>query len=477
MERTKLLVLFCDGSVRPKNPSFGGFGLYGYTLQPSKRPTRIKHPASNRHHFTSEGILVERDKDPYETLDIIEYIGSIPGDTTSNNLTEIRAFSKALEFAKELEGIKKVLIQTDSNYVVSSYNEHVEKWSLNNWCRADGKTISNSDDWKYIKSLKEELASLGIEVEAMWVKGHADVYGNELADLYSVIGSNYTRIQMEEGGEFVEEVFNSVSSYKDYKDSIDERDIILYFRDLFFSSNRIDDRTFCFLSSSEDEMQLGRRDTASIFSVNYGFIPEVINKTKEIFRSIERPYVVNCCIKLARLNENKHLLRLATLIGVDKLIVKGEFRGTVQLFLVKDTSPYVIEYNKDFPYIVEAGKVFNSANDIVRAESNVINTWTIDITSKVVEDGKLLVNNREKMLDLGEDFEVPFKFVNKLILTLGKDTLPYLALKRLEKDIVSVKAVVELKPGDNFLTLYTLIETTDRVLGSTNITSKFLVHK
>lgn len=474
MEQNKILVINCDGSARPGNPGYGGYGLYGHTMRPSKRPSRIRHPASNKHFFTTKGILLEREKDPYETLDIIEYIGCIPGDSVTNNLAEIKAFTKALEIARVTEELVKVVILTDSNYVVSSFNEHMDKWINNSWSRADGKPISHKEEWIYIKTLSETLNTMGIEIEATWVKGHADIYGNEVADLYAVVGSNYARIQ-HGSDNYAEELLHSTLSCRDYRTELEEKDIILYYRDLFFSSDDIDDRTFCFLSTSEDETRLGKKDTASIFSVNHGYVPEVINKAKEIFRSIERPYIVNSCIKLNRLNENKHLYRLANKIGVDKLIVISEYNGAKQLMLVKDTSPFVMEYNKDFPYIVEAGKVFNSSLDIASMVESIPNTWVVDITDRVISEGKLLLSNREKLLDLGDMFEVPFNFVNKLILTLGKDIPAYNALKKLESEVVKVKAVVERKQGSNSVSLYSIIETDNRVICSTNILNKFLV--
>lgn len=474
--RDRILILYTDGSVRPGNPGFGGYGVYGYTLRESKRPSRVRHPDSNKYCFTSNGISVVRDEDPYETLDIVEHIGCIPGDKVTNNLAEIMAFITSLEIVKSMDDVKLIKVYTDSNYVVTGFNEHLDKWKSNGYKRVDGKDISHDDKWKYILQLKEELADIGVEVEATWVKGHDGDYGNEIADLYAVVGSNYSRIQNEDPSkEFREVCFSSVTSFNEYRDSLTVRDIIFYYRDLFFSSDSIDDRTFCFLSTSKDEMHLGRKDTASIFSVNLGYMPEVINKTKEIFRSIERPYLVNCCIKLNRLSENKHLMRLANIIGIDKLTVISEYRGKEQLFLVKDTSPYVTEYNKEFPYIMEAGRVFNSVLDISANPTEGPRKWVTDITDKIVSDGKLNFTTSDKLMDLGDRFEVPFKFMNKLVMSIGMDIPNRIAINRIVKDITGVKAILELKEGHNHVTLYTLIEMEDRVLCSTNIVGKFLV--
>ena len=85
MSDQKLLVAYVDGSTRP-NPGFSGYGIFGYTLIPSKRPNKTKHPIKPKLNFTSTGIKEEKDSDPYETVDIIEYIGCLNTPAGTNNV-------------------------------------------------------------------------------------------------------------------------------------------------------------------------------------------------------------------------------------------------------------------------------------------------------------------------------------------------------------------------------------------------------
>lgn len=471
-----ILIAFCDGSSRP-NPGYGGYGVFGYTLKTSKRPSRVKFPVGTKYNFTSSGIHAERDTSPYETVSVVEHIGSCNNEAATNNLTELLALTTALELARETEGLTLLRIYTDSKYAVSGFSEYLDNWKQNGWLRKDGKPISHQRDWLYVDTLKSALSDAGIAIEVNWVKGHSTDTGNQIADLYSVAGGNFARIQMQENTEpFNPVCLHKVSTYNEFKDSLLERDIVYYFRDLFFSSGDIDDRTFCFLSTSDDETQIGKKDTASIFVVNQGYMPEVVNKVKEAFRKIPRNYLTNCCVKLNRLNEDRILLRLANTIGIDKLLVQVNHYSVYRLHLINDPNPFVVEHSKEYPYVVDASRIFSSSLDIVSSiDSELPNVWKADITDLFINEGKLVLTSKDKNLELGNRFNVPFKFLSTLIATMGKDIPPYLALKHIESKILKVTAIVELRVDSNYVTLYTLIELDDRKLISVNVTSKFVV--
>lgn len=471
-----IFVAFCDGSSRP-NPGFGGFGVFGYTLKTSKRPSRVKFPIGTKYNFTSKGIVSERDTLPYETNSIVEYIGSCDSLEATNNLTEILALSKTLELARVMEGLTLVRVYTDSKYVINSFTEYLPKWKENGWTRKDGKPISHENEWKYLDVLKETMKDMGITLEVNWVKGHSDDTGNRVADIYAVAGSNFSRIQLLDGRSgFETEVYSRVSTYNEYKESLLDRDIVFYFRDLFFSSMDMDDSTFCFLSTSDDETQIGKKDTASIFVVNQGYVPDIVNDAKRIFRNVPRNYVTNCCIKLSRLNEDRVLLRLANIIGIDKLLVPVNHYTVVRLHLINDNTPFITEHTMDYPYSVDASRIFSSSLDILQSlEKGQFNVWQEDISDLFINGGKVILTSKDKNLDITTRFNVPFQFLSSLILATGKDFPPYLALKHIEEKITKVTALIELRPDSNYVTLYTLISMEDRQLISVNVVNKFVV--
>lgn len=479
----KLLVGYMDGSTRP-NPGYSGYGIFAYTLVPSKRPNKTKHPIKNKLNFTSHGISEEKDTLPYETVDIVEYIGCLNTPAGTNNLAEMTAFIVMMKLAIELK-VTHLKAFTDSNYVVLNFTDHLTKWKTRDWKRADGSPIAHRVEWELIDSLHKELTALGCKVETVWVKGHADDYGNEMADFYSVVGSNYARIQFEEKSEvFTPIVYSSVVSYKEYKDSLAEKDIIYYFRDLFFSSAPVNDTNYCFLSTSDNVNEQGRRDTSSIFLTNVGFVPDLVNQVKAMYRRIPRTYTANCCIKLSKL-EDRELSRLARLVGIDRLLRQVHHNGITSLHLVKDNTAFVTEFNQEFPYITEVSRIFSNSLDISTVPNNPL-IKEVDVTDIFMKEGKIAFSNNDKDIDLTDRVTTSpsdspyFKdltFVNKLLASVGKDIPNYISLKSIESSINKVTAIIELRQDSSMVTLYVAIHTTDRLLCTVNITNKFLVRR
>lgn len=484
MSETKLLIVYCDGSTRPKNPGYSGYGIFGYTLIPSKRPSKIKHPVKTKLNFTSNGLVEEKDTVPYETLEIVEHIGCLNTPLGTNNLAEMTAFIVTLKLAISL-GITHLKVFTDSNYVVLSFNEHLQKWKSRDWKRADGSPVAHQTEWEHIDSLHRELTEKGCVIEPIWVKGHADDHGNETADLYSVIGSNYSRIQFEENAEvFTPIAYSKISTYKEYKESLADKDIIYYFRDLFFSSASLNDTNYCFLSTSDNVNEQGRRDTSSIFLTNVGYVPDLINQLKALYRRLPRVYIANCCIKLNKL-EDRELSRLAKLVGIEKLLLPVIHNGITSFHLVKDKTAFVTEFNQEFPYITEVARIFSNSLDISTVPNNPL-IKEVDITDIFINDGKITFSNHDKDIDLTDRVtsapteSTYFKnltFVNRLLATVGKDIPNYLALKSIEHLINKVTAIIELRQDSSMVTLYVAIHTTDRLLCTVNITNKFMVRR
>lgn len=479
MTRDIHLVAYVDGSSRPTNPGYSGFGIYGYTLKPSKRPNKTKHPVHAKYNFTSTGVQTTPDPLPFETINILEHIGSINNPKGTNNLAEMVGFIKVLELTLTHDDISKVYAITDSEYVVTNFKENLARWKSTGWKRADGKPVVHVQEWETIDRLSNQLKELGVEVEAVWVKGHSDDYGNGIADLYASIGSNYARQQIEENvPTFNEVAFHQFSPYKDYKASLADKDIVFYFRDLFFSSSdKLEDVNYCFLTTTEDPSEVGKRNTSSIFLTNIGYVPPMINTIKSIFRSFSRDYITNCCIRLNRIKD-KEVLRLTQLVGIEKMLVKVTNHTGTHLFLIKDTAPFVMEYTYDYPYTVEASKVFNASLDSYQGHT-VDSPWLVskDITDLVLKEGKLNFTNKDNQLDLNTYFDKDYTFIHSLLAKVGYDLPNFLALKSIEGNIQKVTAVTELQPDTNHLSLYIMIHLTDRVLCSVNILNKFLVKR
>ncbi len=95
-------------------------------------------------------------------------------EESTNNRMEMMAVIKSLETLKKRS---KVIIYTDSKYVLQGATEWMKGWKAKGWKNASKQPVKNKALWQKIDSLLPEH-----DVEFVWVKGHAGNVGNERAD-------------------------------------------------------------------------------------------------------------------------------------------------------------------------------------------------------------------------------------------------------------------------------------------------------
>ena len=101
---------------------------------------------------------------------------------TTNNRMEMTAAIVAL---KALKRDCKVLLHSDSKYLIDSITKGwVYNWQRKNWMRTNTDKALNVDLWKELLPLLKFH-----KVTFKWVKGHANVTENEVADRLSVRGA------------------------------------------------------------------------------------------------------------------------------------------------------------------------------------------------------------------------------------------------------------------------------------------------
>lgn len=103
---------------------------------------------------------------------------------TTNNRMELQACIEALEHVTRRQLLAatgsaawRCSVTTDSKYVKQGITEWIAKWLRNGWMNAKRKPVLNSDLWRRLHSLTQEL-----RVDWHWVKGHAGHAQNERAD-------------------------------------------------------------------------------------------------------------------------------------------------------------------------------------------------------------------------------------------------------------------------------------------------------
>jgi ribonuclease HI len=140
----KVCTVYCDGGCEP-NPGQGGWGVV------------IEHGDDER----------------------VEFFGGEP-DTTNNRM-ELMAAISALE---ALPVTCRVIVRSDSQYVVKGITEWINRWRAKGWrVKRGGTPVANVDLWRRL-----DRAAATRHVTWEWVRGHAGTDGNERADRLASCG-------------------------------------------------------------------------------------------------------------------------------------------------------------------------------------------------------------------------------------------------------------------------------------------------
>ncbi len=94
--------------------------------------------------------------------------------STTNNRMEMMAVIRALDALKRS---CRIIIHTDSTYVMKGMTEWMENWKRRGWKTANRKPVKNQDLWEEL-----DAATARHCVRWHWVEGHAGHEGNERAD-------------------------------------------------------------------------------------------------------------------------------------------------------------------------------------------------------------------------------------------------------------------------------------------------------
>lgn len=94
--------------------------------------------------------------------------------TTTNNRMELAAAIAGLEALKRP---CRVVIVTDSQYVMKGITEWLPRWKARGWRTAGKQPVKNADLWQRLDALVQRH-----EVRWEWVRGHAGHAENERVD-------------------------------------------------------------------------------------------------------------------------------------------------------------------------------------------------------------------------------------------------------------------------------------------------------
>jgi ribonuclease HI len=112
---------------------------------------------------------------------------------TTNNRMELMGVIVALRSLKQRD--HKITLYTDSSYVVNGITKGWAKtWRKNNWIKPDKKPALNPDLWDELLNLTESL-----DIEFIWVKGHAGNKYNERCDELAVLSARGKNLPVDKG--------------------------------------------------------------------------------------------------------------------------------------------------------------------------------------------------------------------------------------------------------------------------------------
>lgn len=84
----------------------------------------------------------------------------------TSNRAELRAVIAALEFRHwPGEGFQRMIIATDSSYVVLGITQHISKWTQNGWKTAKQTPVANRDLWEYLLAKIRGLSEAGQSIK------------------------------------------------------------------------------------------------------------------------------------------------------------------------------------------------------------------------------------------------------------------------------------------------------------------------
>ncbi|MBF13749.1 MAG: ribonuclease HI [Legionellales bacterium] len=93
---------------------------------------------------------------------------------TTNNRMEMQAVIEALSAVSKSE---RVVLYTDSQYLLKGITEWMPSWKRKSWRTASGSQVKNIDLWQQIDHYHQSL-----DIEWRWVKGHSGDPKNEAVD-------------------------------------------------------------------------------------------------------------------------------------------------------------------------------------------------------------------------------------------------------------------------------------------------------
>lgn len=460
------IVVYADGSCKGGNPGYAGWGVHGYMYEKEKPK---KSGLNNGHVATADGYVLKSALNNNATVvevtvkHYIDGFGSIGGMAT-NNVGELSAIIHTLSHALDFD-IEELNIFTDSEYATKGINVYLPKWVQRNWIKSDNTPVANANLFREIMELKSRLEAKNVKVKIAWVKGHADILGNEIADRMANIGANASR-----KGQFYSSIETTVDTNNKYwRPEVDKHPFIsnrrMYFNTL---GSLIKEGEYYLGDHGKDDDMFGKEGVYSVIRLG------TPDPALELLRKNQSTYARNVdSIVMARLDQ------------LYKPIIYNQFMKYGELALEKDYERLDLLCMDDEPLTREfyppklALRAVNAIDDLsmrldmyLNYDTGLVVTDITDVLYKKVE--KKVKKDTVLKTELKEDYKVGHTSIkvnvgyqndnevsySDIVLTLSVDMLERNALKRLEDLNPKVEVITwpEAKDAFRFATIITTAE-------------------
>jgi ribonuclease HI len=112
----------------------------------------------------------------------------------TNNAMELTAALEALTYVHAQVKDRVCALYTDSSYVINGMKQWVHGWEKNNWRNSEKEPVANKELWQALVKHTQT-----IQVEWLYVKGHAGIPLNERADTIATCMADKTPIELFRG--------------------------------------------------------------------------------------------------------------------------------------------------------------------------------------------------------------------------------------------------------------------------------------
>jgi len=138
-------------------------------------------------------------------------LGGREKESTNNRMEMTGAISALREISDKKPIVKKVIIHTDSSYLLNGITMWVYAWQKNNWLTKTKESVLNRDLWEELFKLDYNLR-MKYEVEWVKVKGHDGVHLNERCDAIATsFSANNTTILFRGNLKDYEKLFGKIN--------------------------------------------------------------------------------------------------------------------------------------------------------------------------------------------------------------------------------------------------------------------------